>query len=257
MCSNTNNLLIMILLRSAFIYTIFFLLLVSFSCKCQDFKLRKEVHNYLAKSNKNFNFAMIAEAHRNDTAVAFFWPCIIDSELVDDKVMAVVFEKENLPATTAGGQTGNNQKDDNKWVETSVFISSKPDGKENLKKIFGNNNYTVIKPDGISKDSLAEHLQIFNSLFQKYIQQKKPDSSVSAIEQFSRAFGFNLCVYNNFFATLIMRGLKYVDISELSFDEKKESGVAHIYFEGIAKRGKIKLVKQGTGWTIDAVEFEK
>jgi hypothetical protein len=146
-----------------------------------EFKLRNEVKKYLAASNTNFRFAMIAETHFTDSsATAFFWPCLINSALVDDKIIAVHFEKQ-----------------DNEWEATEVFTSSTDSTLNKYNKLFSNKKYELIKPDGVQIDSIASYIQQLNIGTQKALAQEDENKVILFIEAKLSATAMLHLIYEN------------------------------------------------------------
>ncbi len=203
------------------------------------FELRDEVHKYLSQSNSNFNFAMIAEAYRNETGVAFFWPCIIDSVLVDDKILAVAFEKQN-----------------GEWESVDMFIASKDTGMTNFLRVIGGKDYRLVKPNGLPLENLGNFMLDKIKNAHGALRKKENAKAINEIEEFSRVFGLSSCAFSNTMAEYIMKGVKVVDISDIKFSNvvtKNNSGNAtlDVYFPKQAKSQKVKLIKVGTGWAME------
>lgn len=224
-------------------YLFFFLFLAGSNfCYSQDnFELREEVHHYLAQSNSNFNFVMIAEAYRENIRIAFFWPCMIDSVLVDDKIIAVAFEKQN-----------------GLWESIDMFVASKDTSMLRFIRVIGGSDYKVVKPNGVPMENLGNFMydKIINA--HKAILNKENEKAIYEIEEFSRAFGLPTCVFSSAMSEYIMRGAKILDVSEIkisSVQTMNNTGTANldVYYPKEAKSNKVKLVKIGTGWAIDAV----
>lgn len=225
-------------------HLLFVLLFLSFNfvSSQEKFELREEVHKYLSESNSNFNFAMIAEAYRNENRIAFFWPCLMDSVLVDDKVLAVAFEKQN-----------------DEWVSYDMFIASKDSGMHNFIRVIGGTDYKIVKPNGIPLENLGNFMleKIRNS--QNRILQKENEKAIIEIEEFSRAFGLISAVFSRSMTGFIMRGAKILEISEIKISDvvtvnNNGSATLDVYFPKEATSNKVKLVKIGSGWAIDAVD---
>lgn len=225
------------------LFPIFFLFNVTYYSYSQDnFELRDEVHKYLAQSNTNFNFAMLAEAYRENTRIAFFWPCMLDSVLVDDKILAVAFEKEN-----------------GTWTSFDMFIASKDTGMNKFREVIGGNDYKVVKPNGAPIENLGNFMYDKIISAHKAIIKKENEKAIHEIEEFSRVFGLRTCVFSSEMAKYIMRGAKVLDISEIKMSDVvtvNNTGTASldVYFPKEAKSNKIKLVKIGSGWAIDSIE---
>lgn len=224
----------------------FFAFFLTLSCNLsfsqEKFELRAKVHEYLSLSNTNFNFAMLAEAYRGDTRIAFLWPCMIDSVLVDDKILAVAFEKQ-----------------DGEWYSTDMFCSSSDTNMKKFIQVIGGPDYKVVKPDGVPVDSLGNfiHEKIRNA--HMAILNKENEKAILEIEEFSRAFGLKSCAFSTLLSEYIMRGAKILDVSEIKISQVVTEGfngsaILDVYFPKEAKSNAVQLIKIGNGWAIDGIK---
>lgn len=228
-------------MKKNFILFSFYTVAIS-SFSQEIFQLRNAVHKYIAETNANFNFVMIAEAHRNETRIAFFWPCFIDSVIVDNKIIAVAFEKQN-----------------NEWVSVDMFISSQDTNMSKFKQAIGGSDYKVVKPDGAPIENFGNFMYDKIKNAHRAIAKKENEKAICEIEEFSRVFGLRTCAFSSIMSDYIMRGAKTVDVSEIKISNVQttnSTGTAtlDVFFPNKAKSNSVKLVKIGSGWAIDEVE---
>lgn len=219
-----------------------FLITADYGYPQDNYELRSEVYKYLAQTNSNFNFAMLAEAYRGNTRVAFFWPCMIDSVLIDDKIIAVAFEKEN-----------------GAWSSVDMFIASSDTGMFKFMQVIGGSDYKVVKPNGAPIENLGNFMHDKVKNAHKAIIKKENEKAIYEIEEFSRVFGLKTCVFSSAMTGYVMRGAKILDISEIKMSDvvtMNNTGTANldVYFPKEAKSNKVRLVKIGTGWAIDDIK---
>ena len=94
---------------------------------------------------------------------------------------------------------------------------------------------------------------------QKAITRKENEKFVSEVEEFSRAFGIKSCVFGSAMTQQLMRGAKYLDVSEIKISnvvttEKNGTALLDVYYPKKAVSNKVKLIKAGNGWAIDTME---
>ncbi len=208
------------------------------------FLLRDAVHKYISQSNSNFNFAMLAEAYNKQTRVAFFWPCLIDSVIVDDKIFAVAFEKDSFSG---------------EWMSSDMFIASNDTNMTNFKKAMGGNDYKVVKPSGAPIENFGNFMYEKLLNVHKAIVKKENEKAILEMEEFSRAFGLKTCAFSTIMSDFIMRGANVLDISDIKISHVQTanssgSATLDIYFPSKANSNSVKLVKIGTGWAIDDIQ---
>ena len=202
-----------------------------------NFILRNAVEEYLLQSNSGFHFALLAEAYIDSDAVAFFWPCIMNDELVDDKILAVAFEK-------AG----------EKWSAYDMFYATNTDGKEKFNALSEGKEFSITKPNGIHQDSLATFIYLLNEGIRKMLASEKSDEAISMIESLSRAFSIDQCVFSNTMTGFVMKGMKSLDITEVNTSGETGTANMEVFFQNEAKQSKLSLKKQGSDWVIDGME---
>ena len=200
-----------------------------------EFKLRKAVSDYLGQSNSGFYFSMIAEVHDSTSAIAIFWPCILDNAIVDDKLIAVEFEKEK-----------------ENWVAVELLQGEKL--KTLIEKI--DNDTTIRMSSSCEKDSMGTF--IFNKVnhIHQLLNYSNSHRAAQEIEKLSAIMGLDVIVNGKLLSELILQGVKSADIYEFTKTDKSTvfSAKLEIYFQTEAKIFSIKLIKGSFGWQISSIK---
>ncbi len=198
-----------------------------------SFELRAAVGEQLADSG--LAFGMIAEVVREDKRAAIVWPAIKGGKIVDDDIVAFVFEKK-----------------DGKWkLSQGNLKMSGADGPAKLTAALGGaDKQRVVRPCGVEEGKLADFLGERGKQFREALAAGKDGDAVRIYEELTRAFSFSLAAYNDALPEMLAKGAFGGPGWKLEISKDKKSAAVGMQLNGKAQTGSVQLGKCGAGTII-------
>jgi hypothetical protein len=153
----------------------------------QEFVLREQ----LAKIDKlqGIGFGVVAEVVREKRRAAVIWPAIKDGKILDDDIVAFVYER-------AGGEW--------KLFKGNIGLSSGQGANKLSEALGGADKQKVIRECGVERDKLAGYLEDKGKTFKEALAAGDAASAVQAYEELTRAFAFRMVAYDDMLPEMLI-----------------------------------------------------
>ena len=204
-----------------------------------EFVLRDEVKQKVEKISPGTSFGMIAEVARADRRAAIVWPGIMKGKILDDDVVAFIFEKSDKKGWAFLEQVGPLRGSS----EASAKLS---------KALGGPDDQRVARPCGVAKkdlqDFVNEHVQGFSSA----LKAGQAEKAMDEFEKLNRAFSFSLVAFDDFLPHMLSQNL---DSWKWNLDTSGEGNELplHAYVNGKNLEGLVELRPCGDGVVIGKI----
>ncbi|HUU01521.1 MAG TPA: HEAT repeat domain-containing protein [Myxococcota bacterium] len=198
-----------------------------------SFELRAAVGEQLAAGG--LAFGMIAEVVREDKRAAIVWPAVKGGKIVDDDIVAFVFEKK-----------------DEKWkLSQGNLKMSVEDGPAKLTAALGGaDKQRVVRPCGVAEGELADFLGEHGKQFKEALAAGKDGDAVRIYEELTWAFSFRLAAYDDALPEMLTKGAFGGPGWKLEISKDKKSATVSVQLGGKAQTGTVQLGKCGGGTII-------
>ncbi len=200
---------------------------------CSQTSLQQKALQYIEQSNKNFYVAFLGEYYVNDSALLFFWPCIIDSQLTDETVKALIFEKDNHEWEITGliDPAQAYPSDIIQWDNQFLIPSTKN---------------TLNIPLLSLEDSLSK---IFRAM-EHSLQQANFNSFTQLVSKTSHYFDASIVYYQSIFTDLIFKGVDEIMFEILKKNDDTPQGILTFRTSNHIFRYNTTLSKNNQGYFI-------
>lgn len=164
---------------------------------------RQQIHDFIAMSNANFDFVYLGEFIHNDSALVFFWPCIIQQQLADEKIKMAILTQ-----------------DMGEWTIVDLQDPTQIDEltKQNLLSTFSCESKKKLKT--IPQSSIGDTLHVVFRRVDRCLQKSAFPDFIKATEEASLYFGAQALFFSAVFTDVIFKGIDQVDMELLSQDDK-------------------------------------
>lgn len=202
----------------------------------ENYILRDAVKSYLGQSNEGFEYAHLAEIHDSETSIAIFWPCVLDNSVVDDKIIALEFGKEN-----------------NEWTALELY-----QGASLIALLSKTEKTKIVKQSSKTQiDSIPVMLRNKAKSVQNLLTKEEGHTATVEIEQLASLMSLNVIIENKLLSNIILKGVKSSDlyekqpVNEVSINAKLE-----IYYQTRAEILDVTLAKEPTGWIVNKINIK-
>ncbi len=201
------------------------------------YQLRAAVAEQLASSG--VAFGMIAEVKREGKRAAIVWPALKGGKIVDDDIVAFVFEKK-----------------DGKWnLASGNMKMSDSDGPARLTAALGGaDKQQVVRPCGVGEEMLADFIGEHGKKFTEALAAGKDSEAVGIYEELTRAFSFSLVAYNDALPEMLAKGVFGGEGWKLEISKDKKSAAMSVQLAGKTQTGRVQLGKCGGGMVISGFQ---
>jgi hypothetical protein len=153
----------------------------------EGFALREQ----LASVDKlqGIGFGLVAEVVREKRRAAVVWPAIKDGKILDDDIVAFVYER-------AGGEW--------KLSKGNIGLSAGQGANKLSEALGGADKQKVIRECGVDRDKLALYLEEKGKAFREALAAGDAASAVQAYEELTRAFTFRLVAYDDMLPEMLI-----------------------------------------------------
>ncbi|MBW1809952.1 MAG: HEAT repeat domain-containing protein [Deltaproteobacteria bacterium] len=207
--------------------------------QAESYALREVVAEQLKA--QGVAFGIVAEVVREDKRAAIVWPVLKEGKIIDDDLIAYVFEKKK-----------------DKWILAQGNIGmSKSDGPNKLAKALGGaDKQRVVRPCGVERDKLASFLEDKGKGFSEALAAGKADDVIKAFEELTRAFSFRLVAYDDMLPEMLINNAFSDPAWKIEASPEKKSVKVEISVKGKAQSGTLQLGTCGGGTVISNLKPE-
>ncbi len=207
--------------------------------QAEAYALREVVAEQL--KDKGVAFGIVAEVVREDKRAAIVWPAVKEGKILDDDLIAYVFEKKK-----------------DKWILAQGNIGmSKSDGPNKLAEALGGaDKQRVVRPCGVERDKLATFLEEKGKGFNEALAAGKADEVVKAFEELTRAFSFRLVAYDDMLPEMLINNAFADPAWKIEAAAGKKSVKVEITVKGKTQSGTLQLGNCGGGTVISNLKPE-
>lgn len=203
----------------------------------EGFALREQVAGL--EKMRGIGFGMVAEVVREKRRAAVVWPAIKEGKILDDDIVAFVFEQK-------GGEW--------KLLADGIGLSKGQGANKLSEALGGTDKQKVIRECGVDRDRLAFYLEEKGKAFKQALDAGSTEESMRAYEELTRAFSFRLAAYDDMLPEML--------INEAFSDPAWKTGPpvqglvpVEVTVEGKTSKGKLRLGTCGGGAVIsDLIE---
>jgi len=153
-----------------------------------EFVLRAEVADQIEKSG--VSFGMIAEVVREDRRAAIVWPAIKEGKVIDDDIVAFVFERKGK-----------------KWhaVSENLLMSGSGAANKLAEALGGADKQRVIRKCGVDKKDLETYLNGRAKSFSEALDAGDAARAIKAFEEMTQAYSFRLVAFDDMLPELLIK----------------------------------------------------
>ena len=157
----------------------------------RELALRAAVAEILAAEQPGVAFALVAEVERGKRRAAIVWPGMKAGRVLDDDLVAWVFERRGEDDWRRLQQVGPLRSD------APVVLSEALGGAEEEQ---------VVRPCGGGRNELAAHLAEHGAAFARAREAGDGAAAMRAFEELSRAFSFRLAAHGDRLTEMALKG---------------------------------------------------
>ena len=181
-------------------------------------------------------FGLVAEVVRENRRAAIVWPAIKDGKILDDDIVAYVFEK------TKG----------EKWKLSAGNIGlSRGGGSEALSKALGGaDKQRVVRKCGVPRDQLPAFLEEKGKAFKEALAGGKVPEALAAYQDLTRAFSYRLVAFDDMLPELLAGAVLADSPWKFTPVEGKDTVDLEVQVKGKTQKGKLRMRACGDGWVI-------
>ncbi len=204
----------------------------------EGFVLRESVAEI--EKMQGIGFGIVAEVVREKRRAAVVWPAIKDGKILDDDIIAFVYERTGGDWRLAAGNIG---------------LSSGQGANKLSEALGGADKQKVIRECGVERDKLAAYLEEKGKAFREALAAGDADSAVRAYEELTRAFSFRLAAYDDMLPEMLINQA-FEPAWKLDLSTK---GLVPVdaTIKGKPVKGKLRLGSCGGGTVISDLVEEK
>lgn len=204
----------------------------------QGFALREQVASI--DKLQGIGFGLIAEVVREKRRAAVIWPAIKDGKILDDDIVAFVYER-------AGGEW--------KLAKGNIGLSAGQGANKLSEALGGADKQKVIRECGVDRDKLALYLEEKGKAFREALAAGDAGLAVQAYEELTRAFTFRLVAYDDMLPEML---INQAFEPAWKIDAKTKGLVpVEATIKGKPVKGKLRLGSCGGGTVISDLIEEK
>ena len=209
--------------------------------KKEELMLRDAVAAELGK--QGISFGLVAEVVRASRRAAVVWPAVKEGKILDDDIVAYVFERRG--------------KDGWELVAGNLGLSGGGGANKLAEALGGADQQRVVRPCGVPGDDLPGYLLQKAKVFQKALEDGKPEEAMVAYEELSRAFSFRKVAYDDMLPEMLIKGA-FVD-SPWKFQpiEGKDTCPVEVETKDGVQKATLHFSACGGGTVISDLEAEK
>ncbi len=159
--------------------------------KPRELALRAAVAEVLAAEQPGVAFALIAEVERGKRRAAIVWPGMKAGRVLDDDLVAWVFERRGEDDWRRLQQVGPLRSD------APVVLSE---------ALGGADGQRVVRPCGVAREKLAAYLAEHGAAFAGAREAGEGAAAMRAFEKLSRAFSFGLAAHGDRLTEMALKG---------------------------------------------------
>lgn len=219
---------------------VFFLLILSFTVFGKTFAqkqtFRPQIEAFIAQSNKDFYFAYLGEYIQNDSALVFFWPCILKGDITDEKIKAILLNKEggNWSITEFIDPINIPLEDQKKWLTLFDLQNKKTKQILQIRDL---------------EDSLRSGFRDI----EHYLHRKHFTKFIEKVESTAQYFGAETFYFHTFFTDLIFKGIDEVDMEVLEKNNQQVKGNLYFRTSNHEYRASVFIEASGKGFYLEKV----
>jgi hypothetical protein len=157
----------------------------------RELELRGAVAEILAAEQPGVAFALVAEVERGKRRAAIVWPGMKAGRVLDDDLVAWVFERRGEDDWRRLQQVGPLRSD------APVVLSE---------ALGGADDQQVVRPCGVAREELASYLAEHGAAFARAREAGDGAAAMRAFEQLSRAFSFGLVAHGDQLTEMALKG---------------------------------------------------
>jgi len=205
----------------------------------QEFVLREQVSKI--EKMQGIGFGLVAEVIRKKRRAAVVWPAIKEGKILDDDIIAFIFE-----------QTGGEWK----LIAGNIGLSAGQGANKLSEALGGADKQKVIRECGVDRDKLAFYLEEKGKGFKEALAAGNADEAMKAYEELTRAFSFRLVAYDDMLPEMLINQA----FSEPAWKmDTKATGLVsvEVSVKGKTSKGKLRLGTCGGGTVISELIEEK
>lgn len=156
-----------------------------------EFLLRAAVQVELDKKKPGVAFGMVAEVARADCRAAIVWPAMADGKILDDDLVALVFEDQGDKGFRPLGEVGPLGSDAPAKLSEALG---------------GADKQRVIRPCGVARDALQAYLAEHGKAFADALAKGEAPKAMAAYEALTQAFSYTSVAYNDMLPEMLAKG---------------------------------------------------
>ncbi len=205
------------------------------------FQLREAVRHWMAADRQLANVAVvfIAELEGPRGRAAVVWPAFQGSQIIDNDVIALVFERDGTGWRQVGEELGPMRGDDS-MAELAQRLGGPP---------------RLSWPDGPQPALVASNALEAAQRFSSALEAGRTAAAVSAAEDYLRSFGPGMVVYDNDGIDLLIdspiKRASSVELRDFKQNGDRASAVGVMTVDGQEQSGPVELIRRGSGWAIE------
>ncbi len=205
------------------------------------FQLREAVRHWMAADRELSNVAVvfIAELEGPRGRAAVVWPAFQGSQIIDNDVIALVFEPDGTGWRQVGEEIGPMRGDDS-MAELTQRLGGQP---------------RLSWPDGPQPALVASNALEAAQRFTRALEGGRTAAAVSAAEDYLRSFGPSMVVYDNEGIDLLIdspiKRASSVELRDFTQNGDRATALGVMTVDGKQDSGPVELVRRGSGWAID------
>ena len=138
---------------------------------------------------QGIGFGLIAEVIREKRRAAVVWPAVKEGKILDDDIIAFVFEQTGGEWKLAAGNIG---------------LSAGQGANKLSEALGGADKQKVIRECGVDRDKLAFYLEEKGKGFKEALAAGNADQAMKAYEELTRAFSFRLVAYDDMLPEMLI-----------------------------------------------------
>ena len=185
---------------------------------------------------KGLTFELMAEVQRGNRRAAVFWPALQKGRIVDNDIVAIVYERSGKG-----------------WKQVSrTFGVHRRDGKATLdQKLGGTGKLQIIRACGVKRSELAAHVEKWGRAFLKHLSTQHDKRAMHAYGQLIRAFSFDLAAHATVLQAWLINAVKRPELWPRVATVEEKSAILELKFGGRVGRARANLIRCGKGWVLD------
>lgn len=205
------------------------------------FQLREAVRHWMAADRQLANVAVVfvAELEGPRGRAAVVWPAFQGSQIIDNDVIALVFERDGAGWRQVGDELGPMRGDDS-MAELQQRLGGPP---------------RLSWPDGPQPALVASNALEAAQRLDAALGSGRTAAAVSAAEDYLRSFGPSMVVYDNQGIDLLIdspiKRASAVELRDFTQNGDRATALGVMTVDGQQQSGPVELVRRGSGWAIE------